>query len=106
MFIGGVKAFRAAWAETGRPGTPKTAVLAYYALGPNAQELASSYLLGYYGFAPPYANIVLGNAAVGADKLRAQLAAYAAAGCDEVLFFPSSAELDQLTELREITAAV
>jgi alkanesulfonate monooxygenase SsuD/methylene tetrahydromethanopterin reductase-like flavin-dependent oxidoreductase (luciferase family) len=106
MFIGGVKGFREAWAEAGREGTPRTAVLAYYALGPNAQELAESYLLGYYGFAPPYANIVLGNAAVGAEKLRGQLAAYAAAGCDEVLFFPSSADLDQLTELKEIADSI
>lgn len=104
MFIGGVKEFRAAWTETGREGTPKTAVLAYYALGPKAPELAETYLLDYYGFAPPYANIVLKNAAIGAETLRQQVDAYAAAGCDEVLFFPSSADLDQLTQLREITA--
>ncbi|HEY7598050.1 MAG TPA: LLM class flavin-dependent oxidoreductase [Actinophytocola sp.] len=104
MFMGGAKEFRAAWAELGREGEPRTTVLAYYSLGPSARDLAESYLLSYYGFAPPYANVVLNNAAVGADKLRQQVAAYEAGGCDEVYFFPSGYGIDQLTELRELTA--
>jgi alkanesulfonate monooxygenase SsuD/methylene tetrahydromethanopterin reductase-like flavin-dependent oxidoreductase (luciferase family) len=102
MFKQGASAFRHAWREQGREGDPKVVALAYYALGANAEELADQYLSDYYGFAPPYAQLVLRNALVGEDRLRSALDEFAAAGCDEVLLAPCGYELDQLKELRTV----
>jgi len=102
MFKQGLGAFRAAWGAAGRESAPRIVALVYFALGPNGAELADQYLSDYYGFAPPYAQLVLRNAAVGEEKLRATLAELEEAGCDEVLLAPCGADLSQLKELRTV----
>lgn len=102
MFKGGAAAFRNAWREQGRDGAPKVVALTYFALGPDADELVDQYVSEYYGFAPPYAQMVLRNACAGEAKLRATVAALEEAGCDELLFAPCSADLGQLKELQAI----
>lgn len=102
MFAGGVNALRAAWREAGREGSPRIVSLTYYALGSSAKELADGYLNDYYGFAPPYAQLVLRNAAVGEAKLRETLSRLRDIGCDEVVLAPCGSSLDQLKELREV----
>jgi len=101
MFKGGAAAFRAACAAAGREKPAKVVALTYFALGPHADELADQYLSDYYGFAPPYAQMVLRGSAIGADRLRETLSRLAEAGCDEVLLAPCASGLDQLKELRE-----
>ncbi|HEX2132682.1 MAG TPA: LLM class flavin-dependent oxidoreductase [Actinophytocola sp.] len=102
MFAGGVAALRAAWQEAGREGKPRIVSLTYFALGSRAAELADQYLSDYYGFAPPYAQLVLRNAAVGEAKLAETLSRLEEIGCDEVLLAPCGADLDQLKELRAV----
>jgi alkanesulfonate monooxygenase SsuD/methylene tetrahydromethanopterin reductase-like flavin-dependent oxidoreductase (luciferase family) len=102
MFKGGAAAFRAAWQEQGRSGSPKVVALTYFALGPDADQLADQYVSEYYSFAPPYAQMVLRNTAVGEAKLRATIGALEAAGCDELLLAPCGSDLGQLKELRTI----
>jgi len=104
MFRGGVAAVRAAWQRAGRPGTPKTLALAYFALGDDAEHVAGEHLRDYYGFAPPYAQMVLDNAAVGADGVAATVAAFAEAGCDELILVPCSNDIDQIKLLSAIVA--
>ena len=95
MFKGGAAAYRAAG------GRGRLVALTYFALGAHADELADRYLSDYYGFAPPYAQMVLRGSAIGAGRLRDTLARLAEAGCDEVLLSPCGNGLDQLKELRE-----
>lgn len=102
MFRGGVAAVRAAWQQAGRAGTPKTMALAYFALGDDAEAVAAGHLRDYYGFAPPYAQMVLDNAAVGADGVARTVAAFADAGCDELLLVPCTNDIDQIKLLSEI----
>lgn len=102
MFAGGVQALRAAWREAGREGAPRIVSLTYFALGSGAEELANGYLSDYYGFAPPYAQLVLRNAAVGEARLRETLARLTDIGCDEVILAPCGSSLDQLKELRAV----
>lgn len=102
MFAGGVRALREAWQEAGREGAPRIVSLTYFALGSDAEELADGYLSDYYGFAPPYAQLVLRNAAVGEAKLRETLARLTDIGCDEVILAPCGSSLDQLKELRAV----
>lgn len=58
MFKAGAAAFRAAREATGQPRA-RVVSLTYFALGAHAEELANGYLSDYYGFAPPYAQMVL-----------------------------------------------
>lgn len=102
MLAGGAAALRTAWQEAGREGAPRIVSLTYYALGSGAQELADGYLNDYYGFAPPYAQLVLRNACVGEAKLKETLTRLTDIGCDEVLLAPCGSSLDQLKELREV----
>jgi alkanesulfonate monooxygenase SsuD/methylene tetrahydromethanopterin reductase-like flavin-dependent oxidoreductase (luciferase family) len=102
MFKQGLGAFRAAWGAAGRDKAPRIVALVYFALGSNGAELADQYLSDYYGFAPPYAQLVLRNAAVGEERLRATLAELEEAGCDEVLLAPCGSDLSQLKELRTV----
>jgi alkanesulfonate monooxygenase SsuD/methylene tetrahydromethanopterin reductase-like flavin-dependent oxidoreductase (luciferase family) len=96
MFAGGAAAVRAAWREADRPGQPRLLALAYFALGDDAHTAATEHLHDYYGFAPPYAQMVANNAAVGADGVAATVAAFERAGCDELIMVPCSAGIEQV----------
>lgn len=102
MFAGGAAQVRSAWQQAGRPDQPRLLALAYYALGDDAQRLADEHLRDYYGFAPPYAQMVLNNAAVGVDGVARTVAAFRAAGCDELLLVPCGNDLDQIKLLAEL----
>jgi alkanesulfonate monooxygenase SsuD/methylene tetrahydromethanopterin reductase-like flavin-dependent oxidoreductase (luciferase family) len=83
---------RVAWAKQGRTDRPRMVSLAYVALGPAGRERAERYLGAYYAFTEAEAYQKAKQAAVGvitdAGQLRATCDEYAAAGCDELLFFP------------------
>jgi alkanesulfonate monooxygenase SsuD/methylene tetrahydromethanopterin reductase-like flavin-dependent oxidoreductase (luciferase family) len=100
-FRNAAAAVREAWAAAGRDGNPRLAALAYYALGPNARAAADGYLNDYYGFMPPVAKMIAGNALVAPDQLRGAVAAFADAGCDELILFPCDPDLGQVDQLAE-----
>jgi alkanesulfonate monooxygenase SsuD/methylene tetrahydromethanopterin reductase-like flavin-dependent oxidoreductase (luciferase family) len=102
MFAGGAAAVRAAWREAARPGRPRLLALAYFALGDDAQAAATEHLHDYYGFAPPYAQMVANNAAVGADGVAATVDAFERAGCDELILVPCSAGIEQIKLLSAV----
>ncbi|HUY45934.1 MAG TPA: LLM class flavin-dependent oxidoreductase [Streptosporangiaceae bacterium] len=104
VFAAGAGMMRAAWREAGRPGKPRLLSLAYFALGGEAQRLAREHLLDYYGFAPPYAQSVLSQAAIGEDGVTRAIAAFQDAGCDELVFVPCSADIGQMKLLSALLA--
>lgn len=79
---------REAWSQAGREGQPKLAALAYFALGPQASTHADTYLKDYYRFAGPYADRIAASALIDEAKVRGAVAAFEAAGCDELILFP------------------
>jgi len=98
-FAKGAAPIRQAWTDGGRSGAPRLVALGYYALGPDATALAEGYLTDYYAFAGPYAKMAAEAALTSEDAVREQLAAFADAGCDELILFPCSPEVDQLRRL-------
>ena len=102
LFTRGAEQVRRAWAEGGRTGAPRLAALAYFALGPNAQSSASTYLGAYYAFLGDYAQQVTGGALTSEGSIRDSIAGFADAGCDELILFPCSAETDQLSRLADL----
>jgi alkanesulfonate monooxygenase SsuD/methylene tetrahydromethanopterin reductase-like flavin-dependent oxidoreductase (luciferase family) len=88
-----------AWAEAGRPGKPRKLSLAYFALGPEARGHADNYLLHYYNWLGDVARQIAAGAAVSAEMVKGYAAAFEAAGCDELIFVPTTASPDQVTLL-------
>ncbi len=96
MFGQGAQAFKAAWAEQGRTGTPRLLALAYFALGEDATKHTEGYLRSYYRDAGPFVDHILRGAADSPEKLRRLVEVYTEAGCDELLLMPCSAERGQV----------
>jgi alkanesulfonate monooxygenase SsuD/methylene tetrahydromethanopterin reductase-like flavin-dependent oxidoreductase (luciferase family) len=90
-----------AWRAAGRDGQPRTAALAYFALGDGATEAADRYLKDYYAFLGDMAAMIAGSAATDADTVKGYVAAFEAAGCDELIMFPSSADPGQVDLLAD-----
>jgi alkanesulfonate monooxygenase SsuD/methylene tetrahydromethanopterin reductase-like flavin-dependent oxidoreductase (luciferase family) len=97
QFSEGAKKANAAWVEAGRDGQPRTMALAYYSLGDRAVEEARAYLTDYYAWlGEEVAGYLVESAAKDPENVKQYIAAYEAAGCDELILFPSSSDPDQV----------
>ena len=101
QFTERLEGVRAAWAEAGRDDEPRILALGYYALGPDAREQARRYITHYYAYlgeaAEPFADSIPATP----DDVKTRTEAFAAAGCDEFIWFPSSADPHQVDLLAE-----
>ena len=93
-----------AWQDAGRPGKPRKLALAYFALGPCAQEEAGSSIKSYYAWLGEAADQIAAGAAASAETVQAHRAGFERSGCDELIFVPGSSRLDQVTLLAEAIA--
>jgi alkanesulfonate monooxygenase SsuD/methylene tetrahydromethanopterin reductase-like flavin-dependent oxidoreductase (luciferase family) len=100
----GTARLRAAWEAAGRDGTPRTLAQPYFALGDRAQEAVESSLRDYYG-PGDYTDSIVARAATDAATVRENVRAFAAAGCDELIFFPCDPDPDQVDRLADALAA-
>lgn len=92
----------AAWAEAGREGSPKTAGLGYFSLGDRAEENARDYLTHYYAWlGEEVAGFIAGSAATDADTAKGYVEAFDAAGCQELILFPCSADAAEVDLLAD-----
>jgi alkanesulfonate monooxygenase SsuD/methylene tetrahydromethanopterin reductase-like flavin-dependent oxidoreductase (luciferase family) len=95
-FAAGRERAVAAWRDAGRDGEPRTMALFYFSLGERAEENARSGLGDYYAFAGEYAGQIVSAAAKDEAALRSYVEGFEAAGCDEVIAFPVSADPAQV----------
>jgi alkanesulfonate monooxygenase SsuD/methylene tetrahydromethanopterin reductase-like flavin-dependent oxidoreductase (luciferase family) len=94
-----------AWSEAGREGEPRLAGLAYFSLGDNAEQHAHDYLTDYYAFlGDEVAQMIAGSAATDADTVKAYLAGFEGAGCQELIMFPCTGDPAQADLLGEAVA--
>jgi alkanesulfonate monooxygenase SsuD/methylene tetrahydromethanopterin reductase-like flavin-dependent oxidoreductase (luciferase family) len=91
---------RDAWKAEGREGEPRLMALAYYSLGANSEQGVAN-VRDYYDWLGEYAEGVASSVATDADTVRGYVSAFEEAGCDELLLFAGSGDLDQVTELRQ-----
>jgi len=101
MLAEGKQKTDAAWKDAGREGSPRIMALAYYSLGPDAEDSANRYLNHYYAFLGDYAGQIAASAAKDADTVRGYMQAFEQAGCDELILFPTSPETEQVDLLAE-----
>jgi alkanesulfonate monooxygenase SsuD/methylene tetrahydromethanopterin reductase-like flavin-dependent oxidoreductase (luciferase family) len=105
QLAGGAAKTRAAWTAAGREGEPLIMSLAYFALGDDAQGAAQRYLGDYYGFlGEDIAGAIAGSAATDADTVRGYRDAFAANGCDELVFIPCDPDPAQVDLLADALA--
>jgi alkanesulfonate monooxygenase SsuD/methylene tetrahydromethanopterin reductase-like flavin-dependent oxidoreductase (luciferase family) len=102
QYAEGARKAKAAWAEAGRQGEPRTMALAYFSLGDDAEADARANLADYYAWlGEQIAEFIVSAAARDAESVRQALAAYEAAGCDELIFFPASSDPAQVDLLAD-----
>lgn len=75
--------------------------MAYYAMG-DAQEAGRDYLLDYYAFTGAFAQRSADAVLTTPLQVREYLQAYADAGCDHLILFPTVPELEQLDLLADV----
>ena len=100
-----VEKLKAAWSEAGREGEPRTMGLAYFSLGEDREANLDANLKDYYAWlGEDAANYIAGSAATDPETVRQYVAAFADAGCDELIFFPSASDPDQVDLLADAVA--
>lgn len=92
---------RGMWRDEGREGEPQLKMLLYFSLGDRAEANADWYIHDYYGFLGDIADQIRASVATDADTVRRYVQGYADAGCGEAIFFPSSADPDQVDLLAD-----
>ena len=90
------------WEAEGRPGKPRLAGVASYALGPNAADKVGGYIRHYYSFLGDAAENMARNAISSPEAVKDAIRDMEGIGMDEVVFLPSVADLAQLERLADI----
>jgi alkanesulfonate monooxygenase SsuD/methylene tetrahydromethanopterin reductase-like flavin-dependent oxidoreductase (luciferase family) len=102
QFADGARELNSAWSEQGRDGQPRKMALAYFSLGDDAEDNANQYLLDYYAFlGEELSGMIARSAATDTDAVKAYVAGFENAGCDELILFPCSADSVQVELLAE-----
>lgn len=100
-FAAEVEKLREAWAAAGRDGEPRQMALGYYGLGAGAADQVHRYITDYYGFLGDYAEQMAASIPADVGGVREVVAAFEAAGCDELVLFPTSSDPAQVDLLAE-----
>jgi alkanesulfonate monooxygenase SsuD/methylene tetrahydromethanopterin reductase-like flavin-dependent oxidoreductase (luciferase family) len=93
---------RAAWLDFERPSEPRLWGQGYFALGD--PERGSAYLRDYYAFTGPFADKIAAGNLTSARAVRDFVRGYEAEGCDELILFPTVADVNDLDRLAEVLA--
>jgi len=98
----GIEKAKAAWSDADRDGDPHLMALAYFSLGEQAEQDVEANLKHYYAWlGEDVAEMIAGAAAKDAETVKQYLAAYEDAGCDELVFCPSSSDPQQVDLLAD-----
>lgn len=89
------------WRSSGREGEPRLLANTYFCLGADARATADAYIHDYYAFLGDQAAWVAAGAATEPVAVQAMVAAYADAGCDEILIHPCSSDPAQVDLLAD-----
>jgi alkanesulfonate monooxygenase SsuD/methylene tetrahydromethanopterin reductase-like flavin-dependent oxidoreductase (luciferase family) len=89
------------WRAEGREGKPRLVSCFYYALGPNA-ERGGDYLRDYYTYFGPAADDMARSIPSSPEAIQGLIQGLGDVGADEVICWPTVAELDQVDRLAEL----
>ena len=89
------------WRAEGREGRPRLVATLYYALGPNADR-GGDYIRDYYSYFGPGADDMARSIPSTPEAVDDLIRGFGEAGADEVVCWPTVAELDQVDRLAEL----
>ncbi len=89
------------WRAEGREGKPRLVACLYYALGPNA-ERGGDYIRDYYGYFGPAADDMARSIPSSPEAVEGLIRGFGEVGADEVVCWPTVAELDQVDRLADL----
>ena len=93
---------REAWRSAGREGSPRFVALNYFSLG-DTEEQSRGYLRDYYGiFGPETAEMIANGAHRSPQAVKDAIAAFEAAGVDELILDPTVPDPSQVDLLAEV----
>jgi alkanesulfonate monooxygenase SsuD/methylene tetrahydromethanopterin reductase-like flavin-dependent oxidoreductase (luciferase family) len=96
---------RRAWRDAGRPGTPRFVCTQYFGFGDAAAEHTEKYLRTYYqGLPEGFVDYSVELVANGEEEIRKTVAAFADAGCDELLLMSTTADPDEVDRVADLLA--
>ena len=100
MVAGAFDSARAAWKQAARSGSPRLAAICYFALGKGEEGRANAY--DYYSVSGDFAKLVSANVAVTPADIRNLVTSFEAIGADELIFNPTTDDLDDVERLAEV----
>ena len=86
------------WRAEGREGRPRLVGSIYYALGPNADR-GADYIRDYYSYFGPAVEEMATSIPSSPEIIEGLMRGFSDVGADELVCWPTVAELDQLAEL-------
>ena len=89
------------WRAEGREGRPRLVASLYYALGPNAAR-GGDYIRHYYSYFGPAADDMARSIPSSPETLDNLIRGFGEVGADEVVCWPTVAQLDQVDRLAEV----
>jgi len=89
------------WRAEGRKGKPRLVACLYYALGPNA-ERGGDYIRDYYSYLGPAADDMARSIPSSREAVEGLIRGFGEVGADEVVCWPTVAELDQVDRLADL----
>jgi alkanesulfonate monooxygenase SsuD/methylene tetrahydromethanopterin reductase-like flavin-dependent oxidoreductase (luciferase family) len=98
-FAGAATRAEAAWNDLGRPGKPRLWGQGYFAFAD--VERGNDYLRDYYAFTGPFVERIVAGNLTSARAVKDFVRGYEEAGCDELVLFPTVADIDELERLQE-----
>jgi alkanesulfonate monooxygenase SsuD/methylene tetrahydromethanopterin reductase-like flavin-dependent oxidoreductase (luciferase family) len=101
QFAGMAADVKKAWSDAGREGGPRLMSLAYFSLGPEAEENAKKGVGSYYEWLGEIGDQIVASVATDPETVRQYASAFEQAGCDELVFFPASGDPEQASRLAE-----
>jgi alkanesulfonate monooxygenase SsuD/methylene tetrahydromethanopterin reductase-like flavin-dependent oxidoreductase (luciferase family) len=96
----GIAAVEQAWIAAGRDGRPRIVTGRYFSLGPDADEIADAYIEHYYG--ADSLEVARADTLTTGERIHEELQRLSRAGCDDVVLFPCSGDLEQIDQLARI----
>jgi alkanesulfonate monooxygenase SsuD/methylene tetrahydromethanopterin reductase-like flavin-dependent oxidoreductase (luciferase family) len=91
------------WRAHGREGRPRLVASLYYALGPNTDR-GGDYIRHYYSYFGPGADDMARSIPSSPETVDDLIRGFGEVGADEVICWPTVAELDQVDRLAELVA--
>lgn len=91
-----------AWRAAGRAGKPFFAAGMYFAIGEDVAESGRAYLRDYYAFIGPAVDGMAQALPTTPEAIKGAIQAFKDVGLDELMLWPTVADLDQLDRLAEL----